>query len=194
MMQKDGAMEQERLVPIFFSPMQRKGILGQVGKQCGSVLVPASREFKWETIRLDKDIKIQYIHIMRPARFWGYFGQPHTHTHTHTLLSELKRALLECHQQYYSGFVTFGTSLRSGDTVSLITLHDCSAHVDVHKIRLIWKLRMDMTAHTQNMCMGVPGHTSCDCEVRTDGTWKHVMSHKHSHYHEANDDHCLPLV
>lgn len=58
--------------------MQSKGILGQAGKQCGSVLVPASREFKWETIRLDKDIKIQYIHIMRPARFGGYFGQPHT--------------------------------------------------------------------------------------------------------------------
>lgn len=65
--------------------MQRKGISGQVGKQPQSALVTASGEFKWETIRLDKDIKIQYIHIMRPVRFWGYFGQPlpiqHTHAH-----------------------------------------------------------------------------------------------------------------
>lgn len=73
MMQKDEAEGQERLAS--FLSMQRKGILGQVGKQLRSALVPASGEFKWETIRLDKDIKIQYIHIMRPVRFWGYFGR-----------------------------------------------------------------------------------------------------------------------
>lgn len=71
MMQNDEAKNKKRLAS--FLSRAAKGILGQVEKQLLSVLVSASRELKWETIRLDKDIKIQYIHIMRPLRFWGYF-------------------------------------------------------------------------------------------------------------------------